>query len=932
MRLLSIFLSFFLITIASAIDEGELYGFEILEGKPIYENLLFLDKNHKNFHFQCDQTEIHNYPAYSIECFRQVEHFDFKNLSYSGPAALELEIFLPSDFKDQEFLFSYSSSLLTQLDTPRIISTRGLAKGIWTTMRIWLPHFQSNNQNREFGFGQIPWTYQYYQHCLNQKNPWASKNLIENERNGLLDTKRFHLNHTTEIFLRALRLRIPKKPPSEMEIDQRLRELYPSYFDHQAGILFLVFLFAITITAFLFQFKKKIGFVFLTGFLIPVLPLLSYLSFEARNFLRTFRDSKIDEIRIDLKSQFLEIEKLAREGENRYVNDLRKFASKTKKILEEKTWLPGGRSQDIADLLVQKKKIHNTPDGFPSKEVYVKSLELLCREIQMILPEETDIQKFFENKLWQARQINPKDAGVNERTGGAYHLEQADPLVIYRNWYKNKTGTSVTITNGKVYYDQGRGYGLGISDLFSIAATKLQLKELYGEETLSMKTVSEISSKLGLSLKSMDEYLNQPFKPMTFFTSGRRATFRYKRFWTKIKLDEQNEFILCTEANASSYLVGLPQKIQTSMEGFEKGGSTKYLFMGELVGAGGGATYFEDFILENQNDQILAKAAAAAKTREGKLFYGVMDGTTPYLILSGNFSPLPTYSLALKKDISKEFEKLQTNLNLMYLALISAYALLLYLSSVFSGLVTTPLHQLNLGLSRIQKGNLNQEVKVPGNDEFQELAQGFNSLLYYLRDKERITRFLSAGTADQIVSEGSSRREEVCVLFVGLLNIPEPDNTAQTWEDILRVTHQAINENEGIIDKFTGTACLGFFRSENITGSPLQAAVKIKETLSDLNQKREKTLKVGIGLATGSVVLGHVGSRDRKDFTCIGRTVNMAARLETLGISSQKEIAIYMDQGTVERNTRDRAYSFSELEPVRIKGIPELQRVYELLS
>ena len=68
-----------------------------------------------------------------------------------------------------------------------------------------------------------------------------------------------------------------------------------------------------------------------------------------------------------------------------------------------------------------------------------------------------------------------------------------------------------------------------------------------------------------------------------------------------------------------------------------------------------------------------------------------------------------------------------------------------------------------------------------------------------------------------------------------------------------------------------------------------------------------------------------------KDFTCIGNTVNMAARLETLSNKTDAHFTIYLDQSTL-NSTSELDIEIKELTPTLIKGKKDLQKVYELVS
>ena len=152
----------------------------------------------------------------------------------------------------------------------------------------------------------------------------------------------------------------------------------------------------------------------------------------------------------------------------------------------------------------------------------------------------------------------------------------------------------------------------------------------------------------------------------------------------------------------------------------------------------------------------------------------------------------------------------------------------------------------------------------------------------------------------------------------------------QFFEKFILNCQSSIHKNGGMVDKFTGIAILAIFRGQNKEKQVVKTAQEIKITLEKVNTNSNIPFHVGIGLATGTVILGQVGANQRKDFTCIGNTVNLAARLETLSCNSNSEVTIYLDHPTLSKISGMKIIT-QELEPTKIKGKQKLQKVYELV-
>lgn len=145
-----------------------------------------------------------------------------------------------------------------------------------------------------------------------------------------------------------------------------------------------------------------------------------------------------------------------------------------------------------------------------------------------------------------------------------------------------------------------------------------------------------------------------------------------------------------------------------------------------------------------------------------------------------------------------------------------------------------------------------------------------------------------------------------------------------------------ILQYQGTLDKFIGDAIMAFW------GAPLplprhaalacQAALAIRQDLetaaADWQRLGFPPLKVRIGLHTGPVIVGNVGSRERFDYTVIGDTVNLASRLE--GVNKLYGTQILLSEATCHQ-VRDE-FLVRELDLVRVKGRKQPVAIFELLG
>jgi class 3 adenylate cyclase len=145
-----------------------------------------------------------------------------------------------------------------------------------------------------------------------------------------------------------------------------------------------------------------------------------------------------------------------------------------------------------------------------------------------------------------------------------------------------------------------------------------------------------------------------------------------------------------------------------------------------------------------------------------------------------------------------------------------------------------------------------------------------------------------------------------------------------------------IMEHKGIIDKFIGDAIMALFGAPVQYGDdPLQAVLtglNMIEALKGFNKSQSRigkpVFKIGIGLNTGEVVVGNIGSNQKLEYTCIGDAVNLASRLE--GLTKVYGVPILTSEFTllkINNNIQAR-----ELDAVRVKGRVQPVKIYEPFS
>ena len=197
--------------------------------------------------------------------------------------------------------------------------------------------------------------------------------------------------------------------------------------------------------------------------------------------------------------------------------------------------------------------------------------------------------------------------------------------------------------------------------------------------------------------------------------------------------------------------------------------------------------------------------------------------------------------------------------------------------------------------------------------------------------RESLARYSGKAVVDRIMASTGGQmivdEAEVSVLFadlVGFTSLAEnlsPSEVTRVLNGVFDHLTQAVFECEGTLDKFIGDEVMAFF------GAPLpqpdhavravRAAMRLQEKLHDYNSAHpeQKPLEMRIGINSGSVVVGDIGSIERKDYTVIGDTVNTAKRIESMG-TGKGEIVI----GPATYAAVKDAFRCEALPPIELKG------------
>ena len=365
---------------------------------------------------------------------------------------------------------------------------------------------------------------------------------------------------------------------------------------------------------------------------------------------------------------------------------------------------------------------------------------------------------------------------------------------------------------------------------------------------------------------------------------------------------------------------------------------------------------------------------------------GVVTCTLLYLLLEGHFRPL--YALALvDADLPEDRRDVLPRLMLAWLlscgvplaaiavsswtgpseltgnrlAWITAIGFLAggLVMSVAARSVARPLLRVRDAMRRIEHGELDTHVPVDDLGELGRLAEGVNNLAAGIREREAIRDLFGrqggqAGLADLAIDAGGpmvGEHREVTVLFVDLRGYTRyserhsPEDVVRMLNRFFRIVVAVVNREGGWINKFEGDAALCLFGAPQIQPDHADRALRAAAALPRELALDEEVLSAGIGVASGDVLAGFVGTPERFEYTVIGDVVNLASRLcdeakhtsngvlasvsTVRGATNAGDWAAVGDLSIRGRRNKATAYALADNQPRRSwwNGIPFTPRV-----
>jgi len=254
----------------------------------------------------------------------------------------------------------------------------------------------------------------------------------------------------------------------------------------------------------------------------------------------------------------------------------------------------------------------------------------------------------------------------------------------------------------------------------------------------------------------------------------------------------------------------------------------------------------------------------------------------------------------------------------------------------------------NFNLTLDKYAKVDRELKVQSIQLMsyaRDLSQSYKKAKEEEELRGRLNRYVGAHLVEKLANSKKgvfleNERKEITILFADIRSFTSLSERMPA-EDVISMLNQYFDtvvdivfKNNGVLDKFVGDQLMAVFGLIPSAGSaPYDAtrtALEIQEATERLmelrGQQGKETFQIGIGINTGRAIVGNVGSKNRMDYTVVGDSVNVAARLQQMAKGGEVVIAKKTHDSVKEK------FSFNELEKIFVKGKNDPVLCYNVLK
>jgi class 3 adenylate cyclase len=270
---------------------------------------------------------------------------------------------------------------------------------------------------------------------------------------------------------------------------------------------------------------------------------------------------------------------------------------------------------------------------------------------------------------------------------------------------------------------------------------------------------------------------------------------------------------------------------------------------------------------------------------------------------------------------------------------------------VTENMVVKAIKKFSKGVIEIARGNFSFHVNITRNDEIGDLATTFNSMADGLKERDLIKdlfgKYVQKEVAERALKSEiklGGERQEGTVLFSDIRSFTtiseglDPETLVSMLNRYFTVMVDHIIRCKGVLDKYIGDALMVHFGilgdTDSSADNAVLAAIGMIESLREFNDEQESlerpVIQIGVGIHTGDLVAGNIGSPNRMEYTVIGDTVNLASRAE--GLTKLFGAHIVITQAAYESLKRPDSYLIRPLDLIVVKGKTKPVQMYEVFD
>lgn len=281
--------------------------------------------------------------------------------------------------------------------------------------------------------------------------------------------------------------------------------------------------------------------------------------------------------------------------------------------------------------------------------------------------------------------------------------------------------------------------------------------------------------------------------------------------------------------------------------------------------------------------------------------------------------PIPElgWGVVVEQRQSEAYRALRNTLNTGIGVGFGVLAFAILLGLVYGKRLAGPVVEMASAARRVAEGQFDTKVQITSGDEIGEMAHAFNSMASDLKNfKEQVieetrmrtnlSRYLSPEVVEKVVKRqeqiklGGERRHVTVIFadvvaFTPLAETNNPERIVAILNELFTFITEIVERHGGIVDKFIGDCVMAVFGTPTPLDDHAQRALRAAEDMLDWleagNAKWRREigveLQIAIGVNSGEVIAGNIGTQRQMQYTVIGDAVNIASRLETMARPGQ---------------------------------------------